>query len=214
MIVAIAALFVGLGGTAIAASHYLITSTSQIKPSVRKALARDARAIVTAAHILGPVESQTAAEPAPTSAATTVAAVAVPVSGGVWRQRPGEANLIGGTASVTVPPISLGCTQGTEGQAGRLHMILSLDGKGLFRGVAAASPAGVTTETVKLLYSSLSLQRLREEGPASLDLLPAEPAAAIHRLTLAASDTCGWSGGVAASHFTINLVSIDVIGVR
>ncbi len=34
MIVACLALFVALGGTAIAASHYLITSTSQIKPSV------------------------------------------------------------------------------------------------------------------------------------------------------------------------------------
>lgn len=34
MIVALIALFVALGGTAIAARHYLLTSTSQIKPSV------------------------------------------------------------------------------------------------------------------------------------------------------------------------------------
>jgi hypothetical protein len=38
-IIACMALFVALGGTAIAASHYVITSTSQIKPSVRSALA-------------------------------------------------------------------------------------------------------------------------------------------------------------------------------
>jgi Collagen triple helix repeat (20 copies) len=38
MVVAIAALVAALGGSAIAASHYLITSTSQIKPSVRAKL--------------------------------------------------------------------------------------------------------------------------------------------------------------------------------
>jgi hypothetical protein len=37
-IVAWLALFVALGGTSLAASHYVITSTSQIKPSVRRAL--------------------------------------------------------------------------------------------------------------------------------------------------------------------------------
>jgi hypothetical protein len=36
--IAMLALFFALGGTAIAAHHYLITSTSQIKPSVLKAL--------------------------------------------------------------------------------------------------------------------------------------------------------------------------------
>jgi hypothetical protein len=38
MVVALVALFISLGGTAIAARHYLITSTSQIKPSVVNAL--------------------------------------------------------------------------------------------------------------------------------------------------------------------------------
>lgn len=37
-IIAIVALFVALGGTAVAASRYIITSTSQIKPSVLKDL--------------------------------------------------------------------------------------------------------------------------------------------------------------------------------
>jgi hypothetical protein len=38
MVVALAALFISLGGTTIAARHYLITSTSQIKPSVLRSL--------------------------------------------------------------------------------------------------------------------------------------------------------------------------------
>lgn len=37
-VVALLALFIALGGTAVAANHYLITSTSQIKPSVLKTL--------------------------------------------------------------------------------------------------------------------------------------------------------------------------------
>jgi hypothetical protein len=41
MIVAIVALVVALGGTAVAAKHYLITSTKQIKPSVLKRLRGD-----------------------------------------------------------------------------------------------------------------------------------------------------------------------------
>jgi hypothetical protein len=40
MVVALIALFVALGGTGIAARHYLITSTSQIKPSVLRQLRR------------------------------------------------------------------------------------------------------------------------------------------------------------------------------
>src|SRR6267378_1671484 len=38
MMLSLVALFFALGGTAIAAKHYLITSTSQIKPSVLKQL--------------------------------------------------------------------------------------------------------------------------------------------------------------------------------
>lgn len=40
MAVALLALFVALGGTGIAASHYLLTSTKQIKPSVLRKLRR------------------------------------------------------------------------------------------------------------------------------------------------------------------------------
>lgn len=38
MAVALAALFISLGGTGLAASHYLLTSTKQIKPSVLRSL--------------------------------------------------------------------------------------------------------------------------------------------------------------------------------
>jgi hypothetical protein len=38
MLVALLALFIALGGTAIASSHYIINSTHQIRPSVLRAL--------------------------------------------------------------------------------------------------------------------------------------------------------------------------------
>ncbi len=43
LIVALLALGIALGGTAVAASHYVITSTSQIKPSVLSSLTTAAR---------------------------------------------------------------------------------------------------------------------------------------------------------------------------
>jgi hypothetical protein len=43
MVVAGVALVLASSGTTLAASHYLVTSTSQIKPSVLRALANDAR---------------------------------------------------------------------------------------------------------------------------------------------------------------------------
>jgi len=52
-IVAWLALFVALGGTGMAASHYIITSTHQIKPSVLKQL-REARGATGATGTTGP----------------------------------------------------------------------------------------------------------------------------------------------------------------
>jgi hypothetical protein len=48
-VIAIVALVVALGGTAVAASHYIITSTGQIKPSVLRALRAGARTTGTTA---------------------------------------------------------------------------------------------------------------------------------------------------------------------
>lgn len=53
IVVACLALFVALGGTAIATSRYVITSTSQIMPNVRSALAGSAPNV----RILGPEAS-------------------------------------------------------------------------------------------------------------------------------------------------------------
>jgi hypothetical protein len=61
LIIATAALFVSLGGTGLAASHYLITSTTQIKPDVLRKLEKQgprggtgARGQTGAAGVAGP----------------------------------------------------------------------------------------------------------------------------------------------------------------
>ncbi len=63
IVVAVLALFFALGGSAIAARHYLITSTSQIKPSVLKAL-RGAAGSTGAAGQTGPAGPNGSAGPA------------------------------------------------------------------------------------------------------------------------------------------------------
>ena len=57
MAVALLALFVALGGTAVAARHYLISSPGQVKPSVRASL-RGARGATGPTGQTGPTGKQ------------------------------------------------------------------------------------------------------------------------------------------------------------
>lgn len=82
-LVAFLALFVALGGTSIAAGHYLLTSTNQIKPSVLKALKGKAGPAGTAgpagpagpAGSSGPQGPQGPQGPSGPSAAATLSAL-------------------------------------------------------------------------------------------------------------------------------------------
>jgi hypothetical protein len=52
--IAIAALFVALGGSAVAANRYIITSASQIKPSVLSGLVKEERLVISPATTVNP----------------------------------------------------------------------------------------------------------------------------------------------------------------
>jgi hypothetical protein len=105
-VIACLALFFALGGTAIAAQHYLITSTSQIKPSVLAKLKGDAGA--TGAQ--GPAGAAGAAGPAGPTGATGSEGPAGPQ---------GKTGFTGpqGPAGATGAPGRIG-ERGPEGPAG------------------------------------------------------------------------------------------------
>jgi hypothetical protein len=113
-VVASLALFVALGGSAAAASHYLITSTSQIKPSVMKKLKGNAGANGAVGSTgptgaTGPQGPQGPAGPSNLSALTTVIGPTVEVLagkvGGAEAACPAGSRAVGGGGDASIAGI-------------------------------------------------------------------------------------------------------------
>jgi hypothetical protein len=163
---ALLALFVALGGTAVAATHFVITSTSQIKPSVLKELhghagprgdtgptgapgATGSEGKAGADGIAGPEgpigESGTTVDARVRIAAATASATTeglggnVALTGGSWTQGAQELDQLVGEVEMTVPPEAT-CTETHQNESfpGRATVHLLLDGT--LVGVAASTP--------------------------------------------------------------------------
>ena len=138
-LVAWVALFFALTGTGIAASRYIITRKSQIKPSVLREL--QPPAIATAAKAAKAAHAVVAKVRSTGTFTSSQAEAEVPVTGASWVQQAGEDELFMGAMTVTSPTRSA-CDGG-----GALEIQVDLDGEEI------ASPsvgAGGTTETIQV----------------------------------------------------------------
>jgi hypothetical protein len=232
-VVASLALFFALGGTALAAKHYLITSTNQIKPSVLSALhgsvgargpagprgAAGANGQPGPAGSGGPQGPQGLAGPAGATVVARIRSVAPaatqsteegtptlvgdPLNVG-WTQHADELNQLTGQVTITVPP-EAAC----EGSGAAVEILLD----GSLVGGAAAHPGELeTTETLPIGWT----EEAPNGGPfatwpeQSLSPWLFEPGKdTSHALTAQVADTC-----TAGGHATIQAVSVDVLGVR
>jgi hypothetical protein len=223
------ALFFALGGTALATNHYLLTSTSQVKPSVLKALhgnagsrgpkgpagAQGANGQPGPAGGAGP---QGPAGPAGTSVVARIRSIAPVVTksteettptltddplNGSWTQHANELNQLTGQVTVTFPP-EAAC----EGSSAAIEIFL--DG-GLAGGAVSHPGESEKTETVpiswaKVLPPEAPFVKWPEQGLSPWMFEPGSDTS--HTLTAKVADTC-----TAGGHPTIQSVRVDVLGV-
>lgn len=232
-VIASLALFFALGGTAVAANHYLITSTGQIKPSVLKALHGSVGARGPAGRAGAPGANGQAGQPGPagsvgpqgpagspgTSVVARIRSVAPVASNsteetnpsfaddplnGRWTQHADELNQLTGQVTITFPP---------EAACGGSSVAVEILLDGSLVGGAASHPGEFEkTETLPIGWT--------KEPPADGPFLGMWPEQSLspwmfepgsdtsHTLTARVADTCTASG-----HPTIQAVSVDVLGV-
>jgi hypothetical protein len=203
MIVSLGALVIALGGTAFAASRYIITSTSQIKPSVLRELRSSAataavpkgpKAVIDRVGLVAPVTTITEPADGPFERP------AVALTSATWTQAAHQVNVIVGQVTVSNPP---------EGQCnGGAFIEVELDGTIASIGTVYArqrEPYEATT-TYQFQWSP-PYPPGGEESNATW-LIDQERAIS-HTLSARASDFCR-----DGSHFRIDSLQIDVLGFR
>ena len=212
MLVAIAALVVALGGSAVAAIHDI--SRGPIKvcvPAVGgKPVLTPKLGVCKPNYTLTEVGHEGVVDLArPTSvgaveAVTTPATVPDPLTGGTWTQGAEELNVVTGELVVTTPTTAE-CTEGGGPASGDAELLL--DGRLIAQAQLPPNEATPRTATVQFASGAAA------QGFGSPFWVFKPGTATSHTLTVRIYDLCGVFGGLSTAHFTVDSVSLDVTGL-
>ena len=206
-VVATLALVFAMSGGALAAKHYLVSSTKQISPKVLKKLkGKTGKTGKTGAT--GPAGPQGAAGPQGKEGTTVVNRVrgagAIESTGteapyaltnSIWSQGPTEAQTITASVSFNAPPESKCNIAGKF--AANVEVEIKIDGVFAGNGFYNNEKEGKFTKT---MYTETGLT---DNG-----------ATQSHTITATIKDNCGAAGGVAEQHFIVESVNVDVFGAH
>jgi hypothetical protein len=222
-VVATMALVFAMSGGALAASHYLITKTSQIKPSVLKKLkgnightglagaigaqgpagkegqpgaqGESGTTVVYRARSIGPIATATGSE------AKDETAVFNDPLNGTWTQAANEVDQILGQVTFTAPSPTL-CGEHTS--ASPVEVKIQIDGTTAGTFYDYGEPGKPTTAPIEF-YNGNS-------EPSWTLFEPGTPTT--NSITAKVGDRCGWDGGKTGGHFTIDAIELDVLGAH
>jgi hypothetical protein len=131
------------------------------------------------------------------------------LTGATWTQGSEELDQLVGQVILTTAPE--GACHATSGSQGADVQVL-LDGSPVADTSVASGSAGAT-QTVPISWSRHSEFSFPSESRSTLSLFE-PPAPSSHTLSARVADDCGADGGQGGGHFTIQSISVDVLGVR
>ncbi len=161
--------------------------------------------IVARVRSLASVETASTAS----TASSTPSWTSDPLTGATWTQGSEELDQLVGQAIVRTAPEAV-CRASSASAGADVQLLL--DGSAV-ADTSVVSGSAETTMSVPISWSRHSEFTFPSDGRSSLSLFE-PPAQTTHTLSARVADDCGAGGGHGGGHFTIESVSVDVLGAR